>query len=65
MEANLGGSSLANNQFGFRKGRSTCDAVDYVQSKIKDATNKRKLVLVVSLDIKNAFNSKPHKYIRR
>ena len=55
---------LANNQYGFRKGRSTLDAIDLVVSTAKEAISgtrykggKKKYCLVATLDIKNAFNS--------
>lgn len=55
---------LAENQFGFRKGRSTLDAIKVVVDIAKDAIagtrwkgGKKKYCLVAALDIKNAFNS--------
>lgn len=55
---------LAENQFGFRKGRSTLDAIKLVVDIAKDAIagtrwkgGKKKYCLVAALDIKNAFNS--------
>jgi len=44
-------------QFGFREGFSTIDALDMVTNYIRDKTSNKKLVLALSLDIKNAFNS--------
>jgi len=48
---------LAPNQFGFRKGRSTDDAVRVLQSKAATTTNSGGFCVAVALDIKNAFNS--------
>lgn len=55
---------LASNQYGFRKGRSTLDAINLVINTAKDAIagtrwkgGTKKYCLVVTLDIKNAFNS--------
>uniref|UniRef100_A0A1B6DN08 Reverse transcriptase domain-containing protein n=1 Tax=Clastoptera arizonana TaxID=38151 RepID=A0A1B6DN08_9HEMI len=55
---------LANNQYGFRKGRSTLDAINLVVSTAKNAIagtrwrrGTKKYCLVAALDIKNSFNS--------
>ena len=55
---------LADNQYGFRKGRSTLDAINLVVKTAKEAIagtrwrgGKKKYCLVATLDIKNAFNS--------
>ena len=55
---------LSHNQFGFRKGRSTLDAIKLVVDKAKEAiTGKRwksggkRYCLVLTPDIRNAFNS--------
>jgi len=44
-------------QFGFREGFSTIDALDMVTNLIREKISAGKIVLAVSLDIKNAFNS--------
>jgi len=44
-------------QFGFREGFSTVDALDMVTNYIRDKISDKKMVLAVSLDIKNAFIS--------
>jgi len=44
-------------QFGFREGYSTIDALDMVTNYIRDKVADGKIVVAVSLDIKNAFNS--------
>lgn len=55
---------LASNQYGFRKGRSTLDAINMVVKTARDAIagtrwkgGTKMYCLVVTLDIKNAFNS--------
>lgn len=54
---------ISENQYGFRKGRSTIDAVTRILN-IAESTNrasygKRRYSVMVSLDIKNAFNTAP------
>jgi len=44
-------------QFGFREGFSTIDALDMVTNYIRDKVDDGKIVVAVSLDIRNAFNS--------
>jgi len=58
-------SRLAPNQFGFRKYRSTCDALKKLKDVTVQATSGGGLAIVVSLDIRNAFNSIPWPRIRR
>lgn len=53
------GPDLAEHQFGFRQGRSTLDAVARVRSLADEQTSQGRIVLAISLDIKNAFNSLP------
>jgi Reverse transcriptase (RNA-dependent DNA polymerase)/Endonuclease-reverse transcriptase len=48
------GNKLSPKQFGFRKGRSTVHALDYI---INAAKSDSTWVLMILLDIKNAFNS--------
>ena len=50
-------SNLSDNQFGFRKMRSTTDALHLVKSIITRARADGKVALAFSLDIENAFNS--------
>lgn len=54
---NIEGHGLSENQFGFRRGRSTTDAIMAVQDFITDINNRGSIALAVSLDIRNAFNS--------
>jgi len=48
---------LSANQFGFRKGRSTDDAVRELQANLLEGVDRGRFCLAVSIDIKNAFNS--------
>jgi len=50
---------LHDRQFGFRKGRSTLDALNA----LGDSTESNKKIGILTLDIKNAFNSAPWKAI--
>ena len=54
---------LADNHYGFRKGRSTLDAINQVAGKVKEAISRKrwnrgskKYCLLAALDVKNAFN---------
>jgi hypothetical protein len=53
------GPDLADNQFGFRSGRSTVDAILRVKHLAEEAAAQGETVLAVSLDIANAFNTLP------
>ena len=55
----LSGHGLADNQYGFRKGRSTIDAINNVLDYTRSAVSQGGLAPAVSLDIVNAFNSLP------
>lgn len=57
-------SGLAHNQFGFRKKKSTCNAILYVQDFVNNAINDKEIAIGVSLDISNAFNTIKWSYIR-
>lgn len=52
---------LSNNQYGFRKGRSTVDAITSVMEEVTIAGTgsiyERQLCVLVTLDVANAFNS--------
>ncbi|XP_054280004.1 uncharacterized protein LOC128998059 [Macrosteles quadrilineatus] len=52
---------LSPRQYGFRKGRSTIDAISEVHRAVERAESynhySRRIVLLVTLDVKNAFNS--------
>lgn len=58
------GPDLADNQYGFRRGRSTVDAIMRVKALAEDAVAQGEVVLAVSLDIANAFNTLPWSCIR-
>ncbi|XP_072949830.1 uncharacterized protein [Epargyreus clarus] len=53
------GPDLSENQFGFRRQRSTMDAILRVRTLSERAISQGRVVLAVSLDIVNAFNSLP------
>lgn len=59
--------ALCNLQFGFRRARSTTDAIDEVLKTARAAgegpVQKRDLCVLISLDVKNAFNSAPWRLI--
>ncbi|GBO35047.1 Retrovirus-related Pol polyprotein from type-1 retrotransposable element R1 [Araneus ventricosus] len=55
---------LHHNQFGFREGRSTDDAIHQLVEKIKDAKNKQLHTMVISLDIQGAFDLLQYNSIR-
>lgn len=57
-------AQLTENQFGFRRQRSTCDAIMKVKELIQEVLNKGGLAVAVSLDIANAFNLVPWTVIR-
>ncbi|XP_071577582.1 uncharacterized protein [Temnothorax nylanderi] len=50
-------SNLSDNQFGFRRLRSTTDALFLVKKIVTEARANGKVALAFSLDIENAFNS--------
>ena len=57
----VGENGLSENQFGFRKGRSTVDAIQAVvniATNARKGTGKRKaFCALISIDIRNAFNT--------
>lgn len=56
--------ALSDNQFGFVEGRSTVDALCRVVGIVEDALSNGLVVVAISLDIENAFNSLPWRTIR-
>ena len=52
---------LSDNQFGFRKGRSTIDAIDRVVSVVENAVSgsrcTKRMCAIISLNLRNAFNT--------
>lgn len=51
--------SLSSNQYGFRRNRSTIDALLRVHELVNSATSEGGFAIAVGLDISNAFNSVP------
>lgn len=51
------GLGLSERQFGFRGGRSTVDAIEYVVGKVEEVTQG--FCLLVTFDVRNAFNTVP------
>ena len=53
--------TLSDGQYGFRKGRSAIDAMESINRKVKEATNKavqhKRLCLLVTVNIRKAFNT--------
>jgi hypothetical protein len=47
------------NQYGFRQGRSTIDAVKHARGSTQEMVSRQGVALAVSLDISNAFNTIP------
>lgn len=58
-------SNLHPNQFGFRRGRSTVDAIGFVRQTMESAFQEGCVVIAISIDIRNAFNSIPWDTIGR
>jgi len=56
---------LSEDQFGFRKGRSTVDTIFRLRESVEVATGEGRVALAISLDVANAFNSLPWSVIRR
>ncbi|KAL4103526.1 hypothetical protein QTP88_018889 [Uroleucon formosanum] len=56
-------NSLSNLQFGFRRGRSTSDAlrcvIEQAERAARGPARSRQLCAVVAIDVRNAFNSAP------
>jgi len=58
------GPGLSDAQYGFRRSRSTLDALAALKAGTSEATDDGDVVLAVSLDIRNAFNSLPLETLR-
>lgn len=52
-------AALFENQYGFRRGKSTCDALFRIRAEIQRAVGKGGVAIAVSIDIASAFNSLP------
>lgn len=59
------GADLSPNQYGFREGKSTTDALAAVVGTVRTATTRGDSVVAISIDIKNAFNTLPWPVIRK
>jgi len=57
------GPDLSDRQFGFRGGRSTIDAILRVKASAEESVRDGGVLIAVSLDIKNAFNTLPWRCI--
>lgn len=61
LNIELGNDGLSQNQFGFRRGRSTIDAIQRIYNiadhERKQKPRDRKLCLLIAFDVRNAFNS--------
>lgn len=55
---------LHDTQFGFRHGRSTIDAIERVRELADEAVSQGEVLLAVSLDISNAFNTLPWETVK-
>lgn len=51
-------------QFGFCRGRSTCDAIACLEDIVTSSIRNRGVCVAISLDVRNAFNSLPWPVIR-
>jgi len=63
LREHLTKTGQASNQFGFRPGKSTLDAMSRVRAAVQDANGRghayNRFVGMLTLDVKNAFNSAP------
>lgn len=65
MDRGLAFASIGNNQYGFRKNRSTVDALSRVKEIAEEARRNGDTTVMICLDIENAFNSIPWGEIRK
>jgi len=52
-------AALENTQYGFRRGRSTIDAITRLQRTICNTNARGHVVGMLTIDVRNAFNSAP------
>jgi len=57
-------SGLSDLQYGFRAGRSTIGAIGKVKEIVTTETERERVIIAISLDVKNAFNTIPWGTIR-
>lgn len=50
-------NAISDQQFGFRSGRSTIDAIARLKETVAPRLNERRLTAAIGVDIKNAFNT--------
>lgn len=55
---------IGRNQFGFRKNKSTIDALMKVKETVEEVIKEGRVIIAISLDVENAFNSIPWGKIR-
>src|SRR5207253_9240088 len=48
---------LSKQQFGFQRGKSTLDALKYINEEITEALNNNKFVNIIFIDLQKAFDS--------
>ncbi|CAK9815594.1 Putative 115 kDa protein in type-1 retrotransposable element R1DM [Anthophora plagiata] len=58
------GPDLSEDQYGFRRGRSTLDAIRRVRTLAEAAVSEGGVCIAISLDIVNAFNTLPWEAVR-
>lgn len=63
LELEQTGRNLNNRQFGFRNERSTINAIERLKRTVEKRTRKDGVVIIVSIDITNAFNTIPWKQV--
>lgn len=58
------GLDLFEHQYGFREGKSTIDAIRRVREVAQESADRGQVLMTVSLDISNAFNTLPWRRIK-
>lgn len=58
------GSDLVEHKFGFRVGSSTYDAINRLKGCMEEVLAQGRMMLMVTLDVANAFNTIPWGYVR-
>ena len=56
---------LHENQFGFRKGLSTCTALLQLVDELADSINRKKVTVGVFIDLAKAFDTVDHRILLR